>query len=168
MRLKFLEWRTKLALKKNDAVRATIPYEASKYIGILFSVEDDLKHQQVKDFIAKLHKDGKEVRILEFLPMKKDNPEFMFDFFTISDLNFWGMIKSPTAEKFKNSNFDYLFNIDTKSNPLVLNLLANCKAHCRVGRYEEKSSSFFDLMIETNGTTQALIDNMYLYTKKLR
>ena len=149
-------------------MRATIPYKASKQIGILFTVEDKLKHQQVKDFISKLHHDGKEVRVLEFLPKKKENPEFMFDFFSIQDLSFWGKINSGMAEKFCKTNFDYLFNIDTQSNPLIQNLLANCKAHCRVGRFHENSSTYFELMIETTDSTQGLIDNMYEYTKKLR
>ena len=168
MRITFLELRTKSALKKNHAVRATIPFSASKQIGILFTVEDKLKHQQVKDFIAKLQHDGKEVQVLEFLPKKKDNPEFMFDFFTIEDLSFLGKVNSAAAEKFSKINFDYLFNIDTQSNPLILNLMANCKAHCRVGRFQEKSSPFFELMIETNGSVQTLIDSMYEYAKKIR
>lgn len=160
--------RTQSALKKNKAVRATIPYSASSQIGILFTVEDKLKHQQVKDFIAKLQHDGKQVQVLEFLPKKKENPEFMFDFFTVEDLSFWGKINSNTVEKFSKVNFDYLFNVDTQANPLIRNLLANCRANCRVGRYDEKAAPFFELMIETNGSVQALIDNMYDYTKKLK
>jgi len=168
VRLKFLELRTKAALKKNHAGRATIPYSAAKQIGILFTVEDKLKHQQVKDFITRLQHDGKVVQVLEFLPKRKENPEFMFDFFSSQDLNFWGRINSLPAEKFSKTNFDYLFNIDIKSNPLTRSLLANCRAHCRVGRYEEDLAPFFELMIETNGSIQGLIDNMYEYTKKLR
>jgi hypothetical protein len=168
VRLTFLDWRTKSALKKSSAVRATIPYSAAKQIGILFTVEDKLKHQQVKDFITKLQHDGKQVQVLEFLPKKKENPEFMFDFFTVEDLSFWGKINSTSAEKFQNTNFDYLFNIDTKVNPLIQYLLANCKANCRVGRYQPDASAYFELMIETNESTQGLMDNMYDYTKKLR
>lgn len=168
MRLKFLNIRTRSALKRNKAVRSTIPYQAASQIGIIFTVEDKMKHQQVKEFIARLQQDGKDVQVLEYLPKKKDNPEFMFDFFTAQDLTFWGKINNSTADKFCRINFDYLFNIDTQSNPLILNLLANCKAHCRVGRFQEKSSPFFELMIETNGSIQGLIDHMYEYTKKLR
>jgi len=168
VRLKFLELRTQAVLKKNNFRRATIPYSAAKQIGILFTVEDKLKHQQVKDFITRLQHEGKEVQVLEFLPKKKENPEFMFDFFSIQDLNFWGKINSGPVEKFSKTNFDYLFNIDIKSNPLIRNLLASCRAHCRVGRYQEDLSPFFELMIETNGSIQGLIDNMYEYTKKLR
>lgn len=168
VKLKFLNMRTQSALKKNNAVRATIPYQASRQIGILFTVEDKLKHQQVKDFVSKLQHDGKQVQVLEFLPKKKENPEFMYDFFTIEDMNFWGKINSDKVEKFSMTNFDYLFIVDTRTNPLILNLLANSKAHCRIGKFEVHSEPFFELMIETNGSVQGLIDNMYEYSKKLR
>ena len=168
MKLLFLNMRTRFALKNNHAIRATIPYKSAKQVGILFTVEDKLKHQQVKDFITKLHHDGKEVQVLEYLPRKKENPEFMFDFFTIENLNFWGKINSASAEKFTKIQFDYLFVIDTQSNPLIYHFLANSKAHCSVGKYEETATPFLDLMIETNGSVQALIDNMYEYTRKLR
>ena len=54
--------------------------------------------------------DGKQVQVLEFLPKKKENPEFMFDYFTIEDLNFWGKLSNEQVEKFTKINFDYLFN----------------------------------------------------------
>jgi hypothetical protein len=160
--------RTRNALKKNKAVRATIPYDSAQRVGILFTVEDQQKHLQVKDFISKLTHDGKQVQVLEFLPKKKENPEFMFDYFTMEDLSFWGKVNSEQVEKFSKINFDYLFNIDTRTNPLIQNLLANSRAHCRVGKYDEGATSFFELMIDANGSTQGLIDNMYNYTKKLR
>lgn len=166
--MKFLNMRTQSALKKNGAVRATVPYQAAQRIGVLFTVEDQQKHFLIKDFINKLTQDGKQVQVLEFLPKKKENPEFMFDYFSIEDLSFWGNLRSEHADKFVKTNFDYLFNIDTQSNPLIQNLLANSKAHCRVGRFDDSATDFYELMIETNGSTQGLIDNMYSYTKKLR
>lgn len=160
--------RTQTALKKNQAVRATIPYSTAQRMGVLFTVEDEMKHQLIKDFVTRLTNDGKQVQVLEFLPKKKDNPEFKFDFFSIQDLSFWGKLNNEQVEKFSKANFDYLFNIDAQTNPLIQNVLANSKAHCRVGRYDEGSTPFYELMIETNGTMQGLIDNMYSYTKKLR
>lgn len=159
--------RTKSALKNNQAVRATVPYSTAQRVGVLFTVEDEQKHSLIKDFIARLTNDGKQVQVLEFLPKKKDNPEFKFDFFSMQDLSFWGKVNNDRVNEFAKINFDYLFNIDTQANPFIQNILANSRAHCRVGRYDEASTEFYELMIETNGTTQGLIDNMYSYTKKL-
>lgn len=137
-------------------------------MGIIFSVEDRQKHDDVKEFIKNLEQDGKQVIVLEFLPKKKDNYEFRFDFFTIQDLNLWGKIQNSMAHKFSQTAFDYLFYLDNEHNPLVLNLLAQSKAHCRVGKYHEENEAFFELMIGHNGTVKGLIDNMYKYTKQLK
>jgi len=112
--------------------------------------------------------DGKKVQVLEFLPRKKDNYEFLFDFFSDKDLSFWGKITSPQAAKFSDTPFDYLFYIDQVLNPLVLHLLAVSKAHCRIGRFAEPDSDFFELMIEHKGTVKGLIDSMYKYTRQLK
>jgi hypothetical protein len=167
-KMNFLRWRTDIALKKNKSLRASLPYKQAKNIGILFTVEDKQKHVDIKDFISHLESDGKRVNVLEFFPKKKENYEFLFDFFTIDDLSFWGSINSDKAEKFSETSFDYLFCVDSQSNPLLLNLLARCKARCRVGKFAENESSFFELMIKSKGTTKGLIDQMYKYTKQLR
>ena len=167
-KMNFLKWRTDSALKKNKSLRSSLPYKQAKNIGIIFSVEDKQKHADIKEFIGHLETDGKQVKVLEFLPKKKENYEFLFDFFTIQDLSFWGSINSHHAEKFSETHFDYLFYVDNQSNPLVLNLLARCKARCRVGKFSEEESPFFELMIESKGSTKGLIDNMYKYTKQLK
>ncbi len=165
---KFLHYRTSSALKKNDSLRTSLPYHQAKSIGILFSVEDKQKHDAVKEFIKQLQHDGKKVMVLEYLPKQKDNYEFLFDFFTIKDLTFWGKIESPDADKFIETPFDYLYCIDNDSNPLILHVLARSKARCRIGKFTQQYNSFFELMIEQNGSVKNLIENMYRYTKQLR
>lgn len=155
-------------MRKNKSLRASTPYRKSNLVGIIFSVEDRQKHDDVKDFIRHLEQDGKQVHVLEFLPKKKDNYEFLFDFFTIGDLTFWGHIKNAQAEKFSETAFDYLYYIDQQPNALVLNLLARSRAHCRVGRHMEGNEPYFELMISGNGTPKGLMDSMYKYTKQLR
>ena len=160
--------RTESALKKNKTVRASMPYQQAMNIGLIFTVEDKEKHQDIKDFITRLQQDGKSVKVLEFLPEKRENYEFKFDFFTIEELSFWGNINSEAANTFANEAFDYLFYIDRTSNPLILHLLARSKAHCRVGKFNDAERQYFELMIEQNGSNRDLINNMYNYTTKLR
>lgn len=160
--------RTDSALKKNKTMRASMPYQQAVNIGIIFTVEDKQKHQDIKDFVHRLQADGKKVKVLEFLPEKKDNYDFKFDFFTIQDLSFWGNLNSDTALKFANEAFDYLFYVDRQSNPLILHLLARSKAHCRVGKFNETEHDFYELMIEHNGSIGDLITNMYNYSSKLK
>ena len=92
----------------------------------------------------------------------------IFDFFTIKDISFWGDLNAANALKFIDTPFDYLFCIDTESNPLILHVLARSKAHCRVGRFNDFENEYFEFMIEQNGTTEGLIKAMYNYTSHLR
>lgn len=165
---RFLHLRTNSALKSNNSLRSSIPYHQAHSVGILFSVEDKQKHDSIKEFIRVLQNDGKKVTILEFLPYKKDNYEFMFDFFTAKDLSFWGKVNSPGADKFMETPFDYLYCIDNASNPLTLHLLARSKAKFRIGKFSQQDQPYFELMIEQNGSIKNLIDNMYKYTKQLK
>lgn len=167
MKLTFLRHRTGNQLKRNKTVRRSTPYQQAQTIGILFSVEDKRKHDDIKEFIQKLQHDGKKVQVLEFLPEKKDNFEFMFDFFTIKDISFWGKIESAKTLKFSDTPFDYLFCLDTKLNPMIAYLLARSKSKCRVGRYLENEKVFFELMIDSNGSTKNLLEGMYKYTTQL-
>lgn len=167
-KMSFLQMHTNAALKQNKTLRASTPYKHTKNIGIIFTVEDRQKHDDVKELIKRFEQDGKQVNVLEFLPKDKDNYEFLFDFFSEKDLSFWGKISSERAEKFSDMQFDYLFSIDCKSNPLVLNVLAHSRAHCRVGCYNEQESPFYELMIDHQGATKTLMNNMYNYTKQLK
>ena len=168
MRLNFLKLKTNSLLKKNKSLRTSLPYEKAKTTCIIFTVEDKQKHHAVKDFIKKLEIDGKHVQILEYLPDKKDNYEFKFDFFTQKDVSFWGNISAASAIQFSDSPFDYLFCIDLTPNPLILHLLARSKAKCRVGIFSDENRAYLDFMIESVNTYQALLDNIYKYITQLK
>ncbi|MBX2941981.1 MAG: hypothetical protein KF860_06520 [Cyclobacteriaceae bacterium] len=163
-----MQLRTNAALKSNQSLRTSIPYHEAISVGLIFSVEDKQKHEEIKDFIKKLQQDGKKVTVLEYLPNKKENYEFLFDFFTQKDLSFWGKLASPGADKFMEIPFDYLYCVDNTSNPLIKHLLAKSKARCRIGRFSKQDHSFFELMIEQNGSVKNLIDSMYKYSKQLK
>lgn len=167
MKLTFLRHRTGNQLKRNKTVRRSTPYQQAQTVGILFSVEDKRKHDDIKEFVHKLQQDGKKVQVLEFLPEKKDNFEFMFDFFTIKEISFWGNIESAKTLKFADTAFDYLFCLDTKLNPMISYLLARSKSKCRVGKYLESEKAYFEFMIDSNGSTKNLLDGMYKYTTQL-
>ena len=168
MRLNFLKIKTKALLRKNKALHANLPYKQAKTVGVIFTVEDKQKHFVMKEFIKKLETDGKIVQVLEYLPEKKENYEFKFDFFTDKDLSFWGNITSSNAMQFADAPFDFLFYLDLTPNSLILHLLAKSKAKCRVGRFWDDGQHYLDLMIESVANTQALMDNMYKYAAQLK
>ena len=168
MKFSFLKYKTGSILKRNKSLRTSLPYKQAHSIGIIFSVEDKLKHDEIKEFVRHLEHDGKQVKVISFLPKNKDNYEFMFDFFTEKDLTFWGNINSTSANTFADTPFDFLYYLDTTPNPLILNIVARSKAKCRVGKFWEKNEPFFELMIESKNGHKGLIETMYRYTKALR
>ena len=168
MRFNLLKIRTKSYLKHNKVLRSNLPYKKAALVGIIFSVEDKQKHDDIKEFMKKLEHDGKQVKVMSFLPKQKDNYEFLFDFFTDKDLSFWGHITSNSAAYFADTPFDFLYYLDTTPNPFILNLIARCKAKCRVGKFWEMGEPYFEMMIESKGGTRNLIDGMYQYTSTLK
>lgn len=169
MKLSLLKRNTRSLLKANQSLRTNVPYKKAITVGLIFSVEDKQKHDLIKDFIKKLELDEKKVTVMSFLPKKKENYEFLFDFFSDNDLSFWGKITSSSAASFAETPFDFLFYIDTEPNVFILNLIARSKAKCRVGKYYgEEDNSYFELMIENQGNTKSLIDGMYKYASVLR
>lgn len=168
MKLSFLRNKTRLLLQKNSGPRGGVTYPSALNLGIIFTVEDKQKHHTVKTFIKRLEQDGKNIQVLEYLPEKKDNYEFKFDFFTDKDFSLLGNLRSSSAIQFTNSPFDILFCIDLNPNALIQYILAKSKAKCRVGTYWESGEPFLDLMIRSVSTYPALIDNMYKYTAQLK
>ena len=168
MKFSFLKLKTNSFLKRNQAIRASLPYKQALSAGVIFTVEDKMKHEEVKEFVRHLEHDGKTVKVISFLPKNKDNYEFMFDFFTENDLTFWGNINSSGALKFAETPFDFLYCLDTTPNPLIMNLIAQSKAKCRVGKFWYNTEPFFELMIESQNGHKSLIESMYRYTKALK
>jgi hypothetical protein len=168
MKLSLLKMKTSSFLKKNKAIRVSLPYKQALSVGVIFSVEDKSKHDEIKDFVKRLEQDGKQVVVMSFLPQNKDNYEFMYDFFTEKDLTFWGTLTSNAALKFADMPFDLLYYIDTSPNPYILNLLARSKAKCRVGKFWESGTPYFEMMIENKNGNHSLIDTMYKYTRGLK
>lgn len=168
MKLRFLKYKTQSYLRKNQTPRQNEAYDKAASFGLVFTVEDRQKHDQIKNLIRRLELDKKNVKALAFLPPHQENYEFLFDFFTYREVSFWGNITAPSAQAFAESPFDYLLYLDTTPNELILNLVARSKAKCRIGKYWPEGSSFFEMMIENRGDAVSLIDDLFKYTKSLR
>lgn len=168
MKLKLLRYKTQSFLKKNKTARYSEAYKQAKSVGIIFTVEDRKKHDQIKNLIRKLEHDGKQVKALGYLPPDQENYEFLFDFFTFREVSMWGSITATSALKFADTPFDFLIYLDTKPNEYILNLVAKSKAKCRIGKFWDEAEPYFEMMIESHGDSRALIDDLYKYTAALR
>lgn len=168
MKLAFLRYNTKNQLKKNKTLRSSTTFKKATKVGVFFTIEDRAKHDAVKEFIKKLELDGKTVTVLAFLPEKKENFEFLFNYFTLKDISFWGSLLSNDALNFSNTPFDFLYCLDEAASPMVLNVLARSKAKCRIGKYAPGCEPFYELMIESNNGVKGLMEGELRYSKELR
>lgn len=168
MKVNLLQLRTKRQLKINRAQRISVPFKHAKHIGLVFTIEDRKKHDYIKQLIHQLEQAGKKVEAFAFLPPKKENYEFLFDFFTPQDTSFWGAVKSARALRFADTPFDYLLCLDEQPNAYICYLLARSRAKCRAGAYRQELQPFFELMISGVKSYTALIDQLYQYTSKLK
>src|SRR5690606_32874220 len=103
MKFRFLRRKTRSYLKNNKTLRYNEAYKKAVSFGIIFTVEDKQKHDQIKNLIRKLEHDGKQVKALAYLPPNQENYEFMFDFFTYREISMWGNITASSAVAFAES-----------------------------------------------------------------
>lgn len=168
MKLSLLRYNTKSQIKKNKTLHSSVAFKNATSVGVLFTIEDRTKHDAIKELVKKLEADGKTVKVLAFLPEKKENFEFLFDYFTVKDISFWGILQSTDALKFSDTSFDFLYCVDEDPNVMVLNLLARSKAKCRIGKYKEENKPYYELMIESKNGVKSLIEGALKYSRELR
>lgn len=161
---KLLSVNTRRWVKRNKSIRSTTNYRKTQSIGIVFSIDDRNKHDIIKSFVKRLEVDGKQVDVLAFLPENKENHEFLFDFFTLKDISFWGNYHSKQVLNFAKKPFDYLLHIDFDNLNVINGLLALSKAKCRIGGAKVEQSKFYEMIITTpQKDIQTLVDEMYNY-----
>ncbi|MDQ3392720.1 MAG: hypothetical protein M3512_01195 [Bacteroidota bacterium] len=165
-----LNYKTRKILGNNNVARQTIAYKKAWEVGILYSVDDLQKHEMIKDFIKLLEKDVKKIEVLTYLGKDKENLEFRYNFFTISDFSFWGDPTADSIVKFAEKKFDFLLYLDLESNIYMENILARSQASCRIGGYYSDKQDFFELMVNVkeNDQIRHLIDQMYHYIKIIK
>ncbi len=164
---KFLKLRSRAYAKKNKN-QHPVSYTEAKSFGILYTTEDEPKHQSVKTLIKNLESDGKKVHTITYLPKDKENYEFKFDFFTKKDITFAGKIKSESVLNFLNSPFDFLILLDFEYSEIAGAVLSQSKAKCRIGSLNSNGSQYFEFMMDSGGGNyNKLIEDIFKYIKLL-
>lgn len=164
-----LRKRTERLLTENKSTGITLNYREAKTIGILFTQADRNKYTAIRNLVKQFKNDDKRVEVLCFLEKGGENYDFRYDYITSNDVGMWGKMQSPSALKFAEVNFDYLYYLDLKNNIYLENVLAMCKTGCRIGFYKQNNDGLLDLMIEVNGKSgyETAIDQILFYTMKL-
>ncbi|MFT7034470.1 MAG: hypothetical protein ACJA2S_002987 [Cyclobacteriaceae bacterium] len=165
----FLSLKTSSFLKSKSIIRRTTGFADSLRVGILFTYSDNHNFGLVKEVIEKLEIEGKKVDSISYIEKMEEADIHKFFFFNLSDKDFWGNWNKPDIKNFVEIPFDYLLNLDLNTNIATQNILAGSKAKCRVGRYEEGKSDYFEMMIDHKENDYAkYLDQVYHYIKKVR
>jgi hypothetical protein len=150
--------------------RNTVNYHQVNQIGILFHLNPDDDSEPLANFIKKLEQDHKKLKILTYFEHPHSHPyKFYIDYFLKSDITWLGDINSPKMNAFLDTQFDFLFCIESEHQPVFDIILSKTKANCRVGLFDEKRTNLFELMVENPDWKDVdyTLKQMLKYTKLL-
>lgn len=141
----------------------------AKQVGILYVVNDVPDFEVVEAFVGRLQKEHKEVKALGFVRNKnligRFLPRLSYDFFSRRDLTWYN---KPIHEKVKDfiaKEFDILIDLSLQDFFPMKYISGLSKAKCRVGRYTEANTDYYDLMLDAKPgiTAEAFIEQIYHY-----
>lgn len=159
------------ARKEKDIFpRNTLNYHQVNQIGILFHLGPTTDSEALGRFIKKLEQDHKKLKVLTYFEQYTSNPyNFYFDYFRKSDISWKGEINSPKMNQFLDTQFDFLFCIESEPQPVFDLVLSQTKANCRIGLFDEKRTNLFELMVQNPDWNDLdhTLEQMLKYTKLL-
>jgi hypothetical protein len=165
--------RSEAARKASDEQpRNIVNYHLVNQIGILFHLGEDVDPEPLARFIKKLEQDHKKLKILTYLNHTHSHPyRFYIDYFRKDDIHWSGKLEEiPKIRQFLDTQFDYLFCLESEPQPVFNELLQKTKANCRVGLYDEQRTNLFELMVQNPDWTDIAhtLEQMMNYTKLLK
>ena len=157
----------KLINNSSSINRASIDYNQTKHIGILYKYVDENKQKALNDFAKKIKSDGKRV---DFLPAisKRNADNRYFKTFRTSEINLIGKWSNSNVNLFIYQQYDFIIYPDLYLSDEMENILIRSHAKCRVGFIQNKLNLFELLLISDNEyDIDHRLDKLYSYIKKI-
>src|SRR3569832_1344219 len=142
-----LTFYTKHLIKYNRTERINVGFAQAQAIGVLYSGDSPKKQEAVDQLITQLNRLGKKVTVLCYAPTPTQVLNLTFPIITYRDIQLWGSINPDQAKTFVNAPFDYLYQVDLESHPVLDYLLAKSRAKCRIGYYCTRRTALFEIMV---------------------
>ncbi len=128
----------------------------ARRIGILYTLEDVPDYERVSEFVARLQGEQKEVKALGFVRNKnlvqRFLPKLSYDFFTRRDLTWFYKPIHRQVRDFIDKEFDLLIDLSLQDHFPLKYISGLSKALCRVGKFSEENTEYYDLMIDLKPT----------------
>ena len=128
----------------------------AKRIGILYTLDDVPDYDRISEFVSKLQGQHKEVKALRFVKNKnlvqRFLPKLSYDFFSKRDLTWFYKPIHTQVKDFIEKEFDLLIDLSLQDHFPLKYISGLSKALCRVGKFSEKNTDYYDLMIDLKPT----------------
>lgn len=164
----FIPMRIRSQLRNKPVKRSSVPYKLAKKIGVLFTMNNLDDYEEIRKFENKLKQEGKEVKVLCYLPKNVENFHFHYDVFSNTDFSALGQVKARNIQEFNDQKFDYLLCLDPSPNLYIEYILAASSARFRIGNYIDNKEYLYEFMVRLSDqkTVGHLIQQIYHYTNE--
>lgn len=152
LRLKLAGYLFQKEFGKQQPQRKLIPFDKASSIGILYDSTDEKDFELVKKYVKEIRERfHKEVLALGYYD-RDELPPMRFsklglDFFTRKDLNWYYKPMAGVVKNFTSKEFDMLIDLHTGHHITFKYIVAGSRARFKIGRYDRKSTAFYDFMI---------------------
>ena len=127
-----------------------------KTVGILFDATSAEDFELVKRYILYLREYRKRVKAIGFFSTKEipalTYSKLEYDFISLKDLNWYGKPTSMVTKNFIDEEFELLIDLNVNDHFPLRYISALSKAIFKVGKYNEKDTEIYDLMIDADNT----------------
>ncbi|MCX6273431.1 MAG: hypothetical protein NTU44_19860 [Bacteroidetes bacterium] len=153
--------------------KRNISIDNAKNIGILYSIPDEETYNVIFNFMKSLKTESRSVIALGFINEKMTptylNQGVYNSIINQKDLNWYGRPVNQYVKNFFHEKFDIFLNISLEEYFPLIYISALSNASFKVGKFSEKCTKYYDLMIkpEENTSQQEFIDEIIHYIREI-
>jgi len=144
-------------------------------IGILYDATDERDYETVKAYVKTVRGTyKKDILAMGFIDKKKlpasQFAQYGLDFFTRADLDFRLIPNNPIVKNFIEQKFDILINLNAGNCFPLRYIAALSRSRFRVGRYDQKYTTCYDMMIHLSAETpiKEVIEETEYFLRKIK
>lgn len=130
---------------------------AARKVAIVYVVEDEAAHNQVRNYVKRIKEDIGISHIMALgLVDRKIMPHYLhaklnFDAISLKDLNWYRIPQGKTVQNFMTEEFDVIIDLSLEDRLPIQYIMAKSRSRFKVGRYSESNKRILDMMIDVAG-----------------
>jgi hypothetical protein len=171
LRLRWGAYKLAQKLKQQQPNRAIVGLTQAEYIGILFNVSEMRNEEIVKRLVKHLVKQGKRVKALGYVDLKKrlniPMSTLRFDYFTSKEVDFGFMPNSMASQHFTEERFDLLIDLDLENDFPLQCISKLSQAKCKVGNVAISNHYDISIKVEEDNMT-GMVEESLRYLEMIK